>query len=131
MKKLPAEFWLSNYGIKIIYSMRLRGFTLREISRKIGITIKEIKNLASENEEFMKAISIDPETADMLVEYALFEKAISGNVSGAINWLRVKRKDVWKGVCEKNSAEEKDGLTEIIAKAISDVGNEESENMFD
>lgn len=132
MKKIPIEFWKSDYGIKIIFGMRLSGLSLKEVSQKVGISIKNLRILALENPEFMKAITIDPVTANMLVEYALFEKAIDGHVSGAVNWLKVKNKEVWKAFEEKSLDDDKNGMTSIIAKAISEVYNENDfENDFD
>jgi len=85
-KKL--ERWLRRDGLALIAGWRRRGADEGDVAVRMGIPWATLKNWAKNHEEIATALAMDGETADFMVEEALFQAAQSGDKKALEMWLK-------------------------------------------
>jgi hypothetical protein len=84
------ERWLRPDGLALIAGWRRWGADLKEVASKMGVTQATLKRWAATNEEIAKAMEIDKQAADFLVEQAIFNKALAGDTKAVEFWLKYR-----------------------------------------
>jgi len=85
-----VERWLRADGLALIAGWRRWGMDVKGVAVKIGISHAMLKRWAAEHEEIAKALEIDSQAADFLIEEAIFKKALAGDVKAVEFWLKYR-----------------------------------------
>lgn len=97
-KKLPKKllYWTRYDRIAIIKSWARNGLTDAEIAKNMGISRSTLYEYRKKSTILDEALQESKEIADMVVENALYKKAISGDVAAMIYWLKNRKADKWR-----------------------------------
>ena len=94
------------------------GLTDEQIAHNMGITAKTLYVWKNEYSDICEALKRGKEVVDYQVENALLNKALGGDITAQIFWLKNRRPDKWRekqveGVPTASQAED-DALTESL-----------------
>jgi len=82
-----VDKWLTAGGLAKIRGLRRR-MDERGVAKRMGVSFVQLKRWALENEEIARALEVDGEMADFLVEETVFNKALSGDQKAIEFWMR-------------------------------------------
>lgn len=71
------------------------GLSDEQICKNLGISIQTFYNYKNEHIEFLEAIKKGKDVVDFEIENALMKKAMSGDVTAQIFWLKNRKKLEW------------------------------------
>lgn len=74
----------------------LAGETDKEIADGIGVSLSTLKLWKTAHPEFSAALKAWKAEADDAVEHSLYRRALSGDTTAMIFWLKNRRKDEWR-----------------------------------
>lgn len=133
--------WLKADNLIRIKGWARDGLTQEEIAAKIGISPATLSNWLKKHPKIKEALSIGKDTVDREVEETLFQKAIGGDTTAMIFWLKNRKPNEWRNFVERNTKlddEEQRGRIEKILleneklKAeIEQIRGETSQNIDD
>ena len=72
------------------------GLTEEEIARKLGVGHTAFNVWKNKHAEFVEALKTSKETADARVEKALYTKALDGDTTAQIFWLKNRQPGKWR-----------------------------------
>lgn len=72
------------------------GLSYDQIAHNLGLSKPTIYKYIHKYDDFKKALLIGKETADYLVENALFKAAVEGNVTAMMIWLANRNPQKWR-----------------------------------
>lgn len=72
------------------------GLANDQIAKNLGISIQTFYTYQNEHIEFLDAIKKGKEVTDFEVENALFKKALSGDTTAQIFWLKNRKPAEWR-----------------------------------
>lgn len=72
------------------------GKTEDEIAERLGVSKATITNWKQAHPEFLAALKTSKEQADSLVEESLYKKALKGDVTACIFWLKNRQPAKWR-----------------------------------
>ncbi len=93
----PA-FNLSDELAAEIIALAEQGSTLDQIAAAVGIGITTLKKLKGQHADFAAALKGAKDIADDLVEGTLFQRAVGGDTTACIFWLKNRRPERWRDV---------------------------------
>lgn len=76
------------------------GATDEEIADAFEVNVATIYRWRGKYQEFCEALKIGKDEADARVERSLYQKAINGDTTAMIFWLKNRRSDVWRDKTE-------------------------------
>lgn len=88
MARGKYEEWLEPNNLLLIRGWKRNGLTNDEIASNIGISRKTLQEWASRFSDIRDALKIGKEQANFLIENKLFSKAMNGNTTAMIFWLK-------------------------------------------
>lgn len=88
MAKGKYEKWLQPENLVLLRGWKMQGLTDEQIADNIGVTARTLENWKSKHVQIFQAIKGGKEVANFAVENALYKKAISGNVTAMIFYLK-------------------------------------------
>lgn len=74
------------------------GKTEQQISEAIGISTRTLSRWKLAHQDFRLAVKAAKSISDDMVEEALFDSALGGNVTAMIFWLKNRQPDRWRDV---------------------------------
>lgn len=80
----------------ITYLYRDKKMIDEEVAKKIGISLRTLHRWKNESEKFKNAIKIGKQTVDVQVENKLLQKALEGDTTCMMFWLKNRKPDIWK-----------------------------------
>lgn len=95
-RKGKFEYWLTEDGLTLIEGWARDGLTDEQISFNIGINPATLYDWKKKYDEISKALKNGKEVVDYHVENALLNKALSGDTTAQIFWLKNRRPDKWR-----------------------------------
>ena len=102
------------------------GATDEELGRAFAVDVRTIGNWKGEHADFFQALKAGRLDADAAVADSLYRKALSGDVTACIFWLKNRRPDQWRDrrsvdatITTKHSVEE---LSDAELEAIITAG---------
>ncbi|MFR1698784.1 MAG: helix-turn-helix domain-containing protein [Anaerovoracaceae bacterium] len=119
MAKGKYQKWLEPEGLLLIEGWARDGLVDEQISHNMGIGASTLQTWKKEYQEIREALKKGKEVIDYQVENALLKKALEGDTTAQIFWLKNRRPDKWR---DKQSIE--------ISKPIDDT-IKELEEYFD
>lgn len=90
------EYWLTEDGLTLLEGWARDGLTDEQISHNIGITAKTLYDWKNKYCEFCNALKKGKEVVDYEVENALLNKALGGDATAQIFWLKNRKPDKWR-----------------------------------
>lgn len=82
--------------IETVRELALDGKTEDEIAAAIGICRTTLWNWKNQHPEFLNALNQWKDSADSKVETSLYEKALNGDVTACIFWLKNRKPREWR-----------------------------------
>lgn len=83
-----AEFWLEKDNLILLNGWKRNGLTDEQIAENMGISRRTFYNWRNKYPQLEKVTKLGKEHANFAVENALFKKAIGGNTTAMIFWLK-------------------------------------------
>ena len=123
MAKSKAEYWLTEDGLILLKGWARDGLTDEQIAHNCGISTATLYNWKNKHIEIFEALKKGKEVVDYQVENALLKKALVGDTTAQIFWLKNRRPDKWRDKQEVK-AEIGDNLAEAIEQAWLNRKNE-------
>lgn len=72
------------------------GATDRDLATAFGVSERTINSWKQAHPRFGRALAVGKLHADMMVAERLFQKALEGNTTAMIFWLKNRRPDLWR-----------------------------------
>lgn len=110
MAKGKYQQWLEPEGLTLLEGWARDGLTDEQIAHNMGVSTATLYNWKREHLEIFEALKKGKEVVDYQVENALLLKALRGDVTAQIYWLKNRRPDKWrdKPVSETDNREIED-----------------------
>jgi transposase len=89
------------------------GLTNEELATSLDVSKSTIDKWIKEKEEFSSALKAGREESDSLVAKSLFEKAISGDTTACIFWLKNRRQFSWR---DKHEVESTSTVKHVVSR---------------
>ena len=96
MAKGKYEYWKSKDGLLLIEGWARDGLTDVQISHNIGINPDTLYTWKRKFPVIAEALKKTKEVVDREVENALYKKALSGDTTALIFWLKNRRPHDWR-----------------------------------
>jgi len=95
MAKGKYEYWLTEDGLLLLQGWARDGLTDEQISKKMSISTTTLYAWQKKYAEISESLKKGKEVVDIQVEDALFKKALSGDTTALIFWLRNRKPSSW------------------------------------
>lgn len=96
MAKGKYQRWLEPDGLLLLEGWARDGLTDEQLAEKIGITATTLYDWKNRFPEISEALKRGKEVVDYEVENALLNKALGGDTTAQIFWLKNRRPDKWR-----------------------------------
>lgn len=106
------EDWLTENGLTLLEGWARDGLTDEQIAFNCGISPSTLYRWKDDHREICEALKKGKEVVDYAVENALLQKALSGDTTAQIFWLKNRRPDKWRD--KPAGGHEQDSYTGII-----------------
>lgn len=90
------ERWLEPDGLTLLEGWARDGLTDEQIAQKMGVNIATLYRWKQEYCEICEALKRGKEVVDYQVENALLNKALGGDTTAQIFWLKNRKPDKWR-----------------------------------
>lgn len=88
MAKGQYEEWLTKDALMLLHGWKMAGLTDVDIAKKIGINPRTLEKWKVQHGQIGQALKRGKEGANYIIENALFNKALQGNTTAMIFWLK-------------------------------------------
>lgn len=96
MARGKFEYWLTEDGLTLISGWARDGLVDEQIAHNMGIASGTLYDWKKKFPEISKALKTGKEVVDYQVENALLYKALGGDTTAQIFWLKNRRPDKWR-----------------------------------
>lgn len=93
MAKGRYQKWLENENLVLLEGWKRNGLTDKQIAGNMGISVNTLNKWKQRFVQIRQALKIGRESANYAVERKLFQKAMSGNTTAMIFWLKNNWRD--------------------------------------
>lgn len=111
MAKGKFEYWLTEEGLLLLEGWARDGLTDEQIANNCGITASTLYEWKKRFIEISDTLKRGKEVVDYEVENALLNKALGGDTTAQIFWLKNRRPGRWR---DKPAEQNSDGGVQII-----------------
>lgn len=91
-----VEDWTTPERLETLRGWAVGGLTKEEIAKNIGISRTTIYEWMKKSPDFMNALHSGKDEADYRVVNALYKKALSGDTTAMIFWLKNRISKQWR-----------------------------------
>ena len=119
MAKGKDQRWLEPDGLLLLEGWARDGLTDEQIAHNMGITAKTLYVWKNEYSDICEALKKGKEVVDYQVENALLNKALGGDTTAQIFWLKNRRPDKWRDKPE-TVGEKKPGDGAVESMTLAD-----------
>lgn len=96
MAKGKYEYWLTDEGLTLLEGWARDGLTDEQIAHNAGITAVTLYDWKKKYPKISETLKKGKEVVDFEVENALLQKALKGDTTAQIFWLKNRRPDKWR-----------------------------------
>lgn len=96
MAKGKYEYWLTDDGLTLLEGWAREGLTNEQIAHNMGISLTTLKAYRNAYPSISATLKKGKEVVDFEVENALLQKALNGDTTAQIFWLKNRRPDKWR-----------------------------------
>lgn len=93
MAKGLYQKWLEDDNLTLLQGWKRNGLTDEQIAHNMGISPNTLAHWKQQHTQIRQALKVGREVANFIVERELFQKAISGNTTAMIFWLKNNWRD--------------------------------------
>lgn len=111
MARGKFEYWLTEEGLLLLEGWARDGLTDEQIANNCGITASTLYEWKKRFAEISDTLKRGKEVVDYEVENALLNKALGGDTTAQIFWLKNRRPDRWR---DKPAEQSGNGGVKII-----------------
>jgi hypothetical protein len=111
MAKGKYQKWLEPDSLILLEGWARDGLTDEQIAHNMGVAYSTLKDWKNKYPAISAALKKGKEVVDFEVENALYEAAISGNVTAQIYWLNNRKPNKWRN-------KPKDDTTDATIKVV-------------
>lgn len=115
MARSKYEYWLTEDGLTLLEGWARDGLTDEQIAHNMGCSYSTMRVWKDKYKAISAALKKGKEIVDYEVENALLNKALSGDVTAMIFWLKNRRKDKWRDKPQEISGSDQRGDDPITA----------------
>lgn len=90
------EEWLTQEGLLLIEGWARDGLTDEQIAHNIGVSRKTLSEWKVKYSDIGDTLKKGKEVVDRMVENALFKKAVEGDTTSMIFWLKNRKPSMWR-----------------------------------
>ena len=100
--------WLEPDNLTRIKGWARDGLTHEEIAEKMGVSFSSLRIWRRKYKDIEIALAKGRDVVDREVEETLFKKAIKGDTTAMIFWLKNRKPDEWRNFVERATKEDKE-----------------------
>lgn len=119
MAKGKYQKWLERDNLILLQGWKRDGATDEQIAKMIGINPVTLYDWIKKYPKISKALKSGKETTNFVIENALLKKALDGNTTAMIFWLKNNWRDKYND--SQLSTEEREVLKQKLRKAKADA----------
>lgn len=130
MAKGRYQKWLENENLVLLEGWKRNGLTDKQIAENMGISVNTLNKWKQRFTQIRQALKIGHESANYAVERKLFQKAMSGNTTAMIFWLKNNWRDKYNdselsteerklAIARKRKLDAEASITEWKAKELA------------
>ena len=93
MAKGLYQKWLEEDNLALLQGWKRNGLTDEQIAHNMGISVHTLNHWKQKYKQIRQSLKVGRETANFIVERELFQKAINGNTTAMIFWLKNNWRD--------------------------------------
>lgn len=105
MAKGKYQRWLEPDGLTLLEGWARDGLTDAQISHNMGISVATLYDWKNKFQDISESLKKGKEVVDYQVENALLIKALCGDVTAQIFWLKNRRPGRWRDKPQDNMGE--------------------------
>lgn len=135
MAKGQYKKWLENDNLILLQGWKRNGLTDEQIAKNIGISARTLERWKKQYSQICRALKVGREQANFAVEGKLLQKAMSGNTTAMIFWLKNNWRDKYNdselspeerklALARMRKLEADTRISEAKAKALEDNGQD-------
>lgn len=117
--------WMEPDGLLLLEGWARDGLTDEQLAHNMGITAKTLYVWKKEYRAICEALKKGKEVVDYEVENALLNKALGGDTTAQIFWLKNRRPDKWRDKPEASvptvDTAWEDGLSQSLRELAQDL----------
>lgn len=98
------------------------GMIDEQIAEKMGISVRTLYDWKVKYPEISETLKKGKEVVDYMVENALLNKALAGDVTAIIFWLKNRRSDKWRDRPEQRQDDELETGVVFMPPGVGAVG---------
>lgn len=93
MSKGVYKEWLTLEKLSLLEGRKRNGLTDEQIAHNIGINVRTLDKWKVKYSQIGQSLKVGHEAANLIVERELFQKAVKGNTTAMIFWLKNNWRD--------------------------------------
>lgn len=93
MAKGQYQKWLEKENLILIQGWKMNGLTDEQIASNIGIAPRTLERWKKKHSQIGRALKVGHTQANFIIENELFSKAMKGNITAMIFWLKNNWRD--------------------------------------
>jgi transposase-like protein len=128
MAKGKYEYWKSHDGLLLIEGWARDGLTDEQIAHNMGIATGTLYEWKKKYHEIAESLKKSKEVADREVENALYKKALSGDTTAIIFWLKNRRPNDWR---DKRETQLSGNVQTVPDRLVIDYGGDDDDDQAD
>ncbi len=115
------EYWLTEEGLTLLEGWARDGLTDEQIAKSCGITSTTLYDWKNRFPEISETLKKGKEVVDYQVENALLKKALTGDTTAQIFWLKNRRPDKWRDKPVEEAKKEQTEVHKNLIEAIREM----------
>ena len=123
MAKGKYQKWLTPDGLILLEGWARNGLTEEQIAHNMGISRETLRVWKNTYSAISDALKRTKEVVDLEVENALYQAAMSGNVTAQIFWLKNRRRMAWKDKPEDTEAVQNKVTITFASQEMEEYGD--------
>lgn len=123
MAKGKYQKWLTPDGLILLEGWARNGLTEEQIAHNMGISVRTLERWKEDHCQICQSLKRTKEVVDLEVENALYQAAMSGNVTAQIFWLKNRRAAAWKDKPEDTSAVKNNIKITFASEEMNEYGD--------
>lgn len=128
MAKGKYEYWKSHDGLLLIEGWARDGLTDEQIAHNMGIATGTLYEWKKKYPEIAESLKKTKEVVDREVENALYKKALSGDTTALIFWLKNRRPNDWR---DKRETQLSGNVQTVPDRLVIDYGGDDDDDQAD
>ena len=132
--------WLTEEKLTLLKGWKRNGLTDEQIAHNMGINVRTLWRWKAEHKEMKEALKIGKEVANFIVENKLFQKAIDGNTTAMVFWLKNNWRDKYNdselspeerklAIARSRKTNAEANIAEFKAQMLKDGGTDVEEKL--